>query len=76
MAKSKAQKQAEAIERKMAFWDLNFARYSDKQFPNRLYNDNLKRYGKDYADSEAAHARRLFGNYCKEVGRDFHGNPV
>lgn len=76
MAKSKEQKQAEAIERKLSLWDVNFARYADRQFPNRIYNDHQSRFGKEYADRESAHARRLFHNYCKEVGRDFHGNPV
>lgn len=76
MAKTKEQKQQEAIERKMLFWDHNFETYAKCQYPNELWHQFEKQNGTAYANQRAEDAKNTFARYCKEVGRDFHGNPV
>lgn len=76
MAKSKAVKQAEALERKRKLYPQKLDLSARSRFGGDLYDKVLVARGKDAADENNKHAQLLFSKYLKEAQLDSHGNPV
>ncbi|MBI6883161.1 hypothetical protein [Pseudomonas putida] len=76
MAKSKEQKQAEAIERKRELYGKNFDVYIECQYGTPGYHQNEQLHGRAYADERAQTTARTFERYCSEARIDKHGNPL
>jgi hypothetical protein len=76
MAKSKKQKQAEAIRRLRAQFHDNCDTYLKRQPGTKIYDDWVARFGTDYANKRATEARDSFHRYCKEAHVDTHGNEL
>lgn len=76
MAKSKAQKQAEAIDRKRALFSINFDHYIKNQSGTAAYLEMERLRGTAHAESLAATTKGTFERYCAEAQIDKHGNPL
>lgn len=76
MAKTKKQKQAEAIRRLRAQFHDNCDTYLKRQPNTLIYADWVTRFGTDYAKQRATEARATFHRYCKEAHVDTHGNEL
>lgn len=76
MAKSKAVKQAEALERKRKLYPQKLDLSARSRFGGDIYDGILQRRGKDAADANNKQAQLLFSKYLKEAQLDSHGNPV
>lgn len=76
MAKTKKQKQADAIRRLRAQFHDNCDTYLKRQTGTKIYDDWVARFGTDYANKRVAEARDSFHRYCKEAHVDTHGNEL
>ena len=75
MAKSKIQKQQEAIERKRQHYNMHLKRYKSAMFGER-YKDTLKHWGIQRAEANKEQAQIMFARYCKEARVDEYGTPL
>lgn len=76
MAKSKQQKQQEALDRKRAQFPEKMT-LRLKYNPGGNYYENCKRFqGQELADKRAAEHNIAFGRYLKEAQLDTHGNHL
>ena len=76
MAKTKQQKQADAIRRLSAQFTENCDTYLKRQPGTKIYDDWVTRFGTEYANQRVAEARATFQRYCKEAHVDTHGNEL
>lgn len=75
MAKTKYQKQQEAIERKRKFFHVYVTLWIDSQPGGEKYKRQLA-FGKEAADKCAAEAERALVKAAKEANVDRYGNPL
>lgn len=76
MAKSKQQKQLEAIERKRQHLSYQRQVYLEAQWGSQTYNKKLQVIPQEKLDQQAAEAKRIFLKACAEAQVDAHGNPL
>lgn len=80
MAKTKRQKQQEALARKLGRKSAQFEEvrwcWVGWQPGGKHYQAKLEERGKDIADEFAKDATRLFKLAAAEAGCDLHGNPI
>lgn len=76
MAKSKEQKQQEALQRKRDMFTAKSIENQSCNVGGDIYQEREKRYGKEYAEKRRNEANATFGRYLKEVGLDSHGNVI
>lgn len=76
MAKSKEQKQQEALERKRAMFDEKAVWYRQHQVGGDFYNDFCNRHNREYAEKRKNEVSIVFARYLVEAQLDYHGNPV
>lgn len=76
MAKSKKQKQAEAIHRLRLLFKCKFDIYINSQYGTESYRKCEAQLGSVYAAKRSDEARRSWLRYCKEAHVDNHGNPL
>ena len=76
MAKSKEQKQQEALERKRSLYSFKQQERTAWSFVGHLYQKALKNHGHVYADKRLCEANQVWLNYLKEAQIDSHGNPL
>lgn len=75
MAKSKAVKQAEALERKRKLYPQKLDLSARSRFGGDLYDAVLVRSGKEAADENNKHAQLLFSKYLHEAMLNADGTP-
>lgn len=76
MAKSKAVKQAEALERKRKLYPQKLDLSARSRFGGDLYDKVLVARGKDAADENNKHAQLLFSKYLKEAQLNADGTEA
>lgn len=76
MAKSKQQKQQEALDRKRGFFSTYWSRLTRYRPGGVYYKDHLARWGEAEAKKQLASEELKFKAYLKEAQLDTHGNPV
>lgn len=76
MAKSKAQKQLEALDRKRALYSDKARRFRNTQFGSSDYTQYEHRFGTEAAQRWAEEEKRIFLKFCKEAQIDTHGNRL
>lgn len=76
MAKSKQQKQEEALMRKRQNYNVQLERWRDWGYTDKNYIDYAKRYGMEEAERRKAQADVVWCKYLKEAQLDIYGNPV
>lgn len=76
MAKTKEQKQQEAIDRNRRRLHQHRAMYLESSPGGEMYKHNFVIYGKEEAQSEARRYDLLFTKACQAAHVDRHGNPV
>lgn len=74
MAKSKEQKQQEALQRKRDMFTAKSIENQSYSVSGDRYKELEKRHGKEYAEKRRNEANVTFGRYLKEAGLDKHGN--
>lgn len=75
MAKSKEQKQAEALARKRANYNLQLETMMKHRPGGKYYDIRLLEGGMERARRGEEQANATFGKYLKEAQLDAHGNP-
>lgn len=76
MAKTKEQKQVDAIERKRASFSKNFDQYIRFQHGMPAYSELEQSLGQAKAQARADETRKTFERYCNEAKIDKHGNHL
>lgn len=76
MAKTKEQKQQEAIDRNRRRLHQHRAMYLESSPGGEMYKHNFVIYGKEEAQSEARRYDLLFTKACQAAHVDRHGNPI
>lgn len=76
MAKTKVQKQQEAIERKRKHLNRVRQNWIDVAYGTATHRDNAERYGLKFADDVANQARMAYLRLCRECNVDDYGNPI
>lgn len=76
MAKSKQQKQEEALARKRQNYNLQLEQWRDWNPTGKYFADHVKRYGVEEAEKRKAQADTRWCKYLKEAQLDIYGNAV
>ena len=75
MAKSKQQKQEEALMRKRQNYNNQLECWRDWAPTGKYFADHVKRYGIEAAEKRKAQADAVWSKYLKEAKLDIYGNP-
>lgn len=76
MAKSKQQKQDEALARKRQNYNLQLENWRDWGVTDKNFIACAKQHGVEAAEKRKAQADTIWCNYLKEAKLDIYGNPV
>lgn len=76
MAKSKQQKQEEALMRKRQNYNNQLERWRDWAPTGKYFADHVKHYGVEAAEKRKAQADTVWCKYLKEAKLDIYGNAV
>lgn len=76
MAKSKQQKQDEALARKRQNYNVQLERWRDWGYTDKNYVDYAKQHGEEAAEKRKVQADAIWCKYLKEAQLDIYGNPV
>lgn len=75
MAKSKQQKQEEALMRKRQNYNNQLECWRDWAPTGKYFADHVKHYGVEAAEKRKAQADAVWAKYLKEAKLDIYGNP-
>lgn len=76
MAKSKQQKQEEALMRKRQNYNNQLERWRDWAPTGKCFADHVKHYGVEAAEKRKTQADTAWCKYLKEAQLDIYGNAV
>lgn len=76
MAKSKEQKQQEALQRKRDMFDSKSIEQRRYQVGGDIYEHLVSKFGREEADNRKREVDTVFTKYLVEAQLDRHGNPV